>query len=398
MTANAFKTGTLHKRTRNPFERRTRFNALELMAQTFPPLQYVIDGIVPEGLTLLVAPPKTGKSWLVLDVADAISKGATVLGGIRTGKPRPVLYLALEDGARRLQDRLVKIGATQPAELLEFVIKLEDDVLPTINGWVSDHADDSPVVILDTLGKVMPPSVTGETDYQRDYRVGGSLKAITDDFPGAAVIVVHHTRKAVSEDFLDAVSGTQGLAGAADSIVVLRRERAGVDGSLSVTSRDAAEGEYAAKFEDLRWRLAGSTLREASEALQQRKVTSGLEQRSADLVAYVNEHPEGVRAADVEELLDVSNKDAGTYLRRAFEAGRIEKLSRGLYGPVGNVGTVGNGEVEDSPEPTLPTLPTPTSAGNVTELFPDPGYCSHGVTIGSRCSKCGGTATTEAGA
>lgn len=67
--------------------------------------------------------------------------------------------------------------------------------------------------MLDTLGKVMPEARVGESAYQRDYRIGGRLKRIADEWPGLAVVVVHHDRKAAAEDFVDSVSGTNGLAG-----------------------------------------------------------------------------------------------------------------------------------------------------------------------------------------
>lgn len=309
-----------------------RFSAQWLMAQTFPPVQYVLPGLIPEGLTLLAAAPKVGKSWLVLDLALAVSTGSTALGSIHTGRPRPVLYLALEDGQRRLQDRLKVLGVTDGPELLDFQIAAEDPI-GAIRNWVAEHQDD-PVIILDTLGKVMPPAAAGESDYHRDYRVGGVLKNIVDDLPGAALIVVHHTRKAESSDFLDTVSGTQGLAGAADSIIVIRRPRAETTGSLSVTSRDAAEGEYQVTLTDGRWSLDGRDLAAASAALADTRATANLGERSSDVVEYVNAHPEGVRAADISDGLRIDTDTAKRYLARLAEAGRIARQARGLYTPL----------------------------------------------------------------
>ncbi|MFC5791916.1 hypothetical protein EDM22_13800 [Agromyces tardus] len=333
------------------------FSAVWLMEQEFPPLQYVVPGVIPEGMTLLVAAPKTGKSWLVLDLAVAVSSGSSILETIHTGPARPVLYLALEDGPRRLQDRLRVLGVTHAPHRLFFGTSVpQGDVLSTIQAWVDDFPGENPVVILDTLGKVMPSAQAGESDYQRDYRVGGALKGIVDGNPGAALIVVHHTRKAQGDDFLDSVSGTQGLAGSADSILVLRRGRAESAGSLSVTSRDAAEGQYQVELVDGKWRLDGNDLKSAAAALAETRTTSGLGERSAEVVSYVNENPAGVRAADVAEALRLTSKDAGTYLLRAFESGRINRPTRGLYTPVGSVGTVGT----LSEEPTQSALPTPT--------------------------------------
>ncbi|WP_058614539.1 AAA family ATPase [Microbacterium testaceum] len=360
----------------------TRISMAQLMATEFRPIQYVIPGIIPEGLTILAAPPKVGKSWMVLDLAYQLANGGEALSAVPIDQERPVLYLALEDTPRRLQDRLLQLEASDIPERLYFQTTVDPGkVLEEASSFMAEHAEDSPVVIVDTLGKVAPPTAAGESDYQRDYRVGGSLKAVADMVPGGAVIVVHHTRKAGSDDFLDSVSGTQGLAGSADSIIVLRRDRNESNGSLSVTSRDAVEGEYAVHRNGVRWALAGGALTAAAIALAKQRVSDGLGGKASAIVQYVTDHPEGVRATDISVALDMSEKDAGTYLLRAFKAGRIARVARGLYGPVGNVGTVGN----DVINPTLPTLPTPI----------DVGYCGHGITLGVRCTPCGGQAVAS---
>jgi hypothetical protein len=70
---------------------------------------------------------------------------------------------------------------------------------------------------------------------------------------------VTHTRKAAAEDFLEEVSGTLGLTGAADSVLVLKRDRQAVEGTLSLTGRDIEERELAIAFtsRDL-WTLVGA--------------------------------------------------------------------------------------------------------------------------------------------
>ncbi len=76
-----------------------------LDAQVFPPMRWVVPGVIAEGLTILAGAPKLGKSWLALSLALAVASGTDALGCIDVGHPRPVLYLALEDGHRRLQFR-----------------------------------------------------------------------------------------------------------------------------------------------------------------------------------------------------------------------------------------------------------------------------------------------------
>ena len=73
------------------------FNGTWLDAQEFPDLEEIVPGILVEGFAILVGPPKVGKSWLVGNLGIACALGGTALGAIQV-KPRPVLYLALEDG------------------------------------------------------------------------------------------------------------------------------------------------------------------------------------------------------------------------------------------------------------------------------------------------------------
>jgi hypothetical protein len=307
--------------------------------QVFPPLHYHLPGIIPEGATLLVGPPKIGKSWLVLALGLAAAAGGWALG--QHIDARPVLYLALEDGHRRLQSRcrtLLDTDRIPPA--FEYLTTVQPGtVVATLEAWLARHPGAEPLLILDTLGKVLPPALLGESSYGRDYRVGSTLKRLADEHPGSALVTNHHDRKAQSEDFVDRVSGTNGLAGSADTIVVLARERHSPTGLISVTGRDVAEGEYAVTFDGRSglWTLDGGGLAAAAARARQRRVTEGLDVRSLEVIAYVNEHPEGVRWGDVKR--DLGEEEA-RYLSRLHDAGRIDRPSRGLYVPVSGVSGV----------------------------------------------------------
>jgi hypothetical protein len=343
-----------------------RFDAQWLLGAEFPPIKYVVPGIIPEGLTLLVAAPKVGKSWLVLAIAVYLSTGHDVLGIIEVGKARPVLYLALEDGKARLQSRLLFMGV-DVSPMLEFVISLDGQgVVEVIGDYVKDHAGEDPIVILDTLGKVMPGVAGNQTQYGHEYSVMAALKATCDAVPGSSLIVVHHTRKAESGDFLDSVSGTQGLAGAADSILVLKRERQGDKATLQVTSRDAAEGEYSLVFrENGLWELDGNSIQDAADAARKARATAGVGDRMAEVIEAVNAHPEGITPAALDALLP-SLPNIRVYLRRALDAGRIQNPSRGLYTPVTSVTSVTSSS-DETRKVTQVTEVTPLSGVVVTD-------------------------------
>lgn len=316
-----------------------------LDAQEFPPLAYAVDGLLPEGFSLLIGPPKAGKSWLALDILLAVAAGGHAVGKIPVGQKRRVLYLALEDGDRRMQDRCRTLlhGEAIPP-LFHYLTHVEPGmVVATLEAFLVVYPDTA-LVVVDTLGKVMPPAQAGESAYQRDYRIAGRLKQIADKRPGLAVTVLHHDRKAAAEDFVDGVSGTHGLAGAADTIIVLSRKRQATEAVLKVTGRDVLEAEYALTLDGGTWVLDGATLAEAAEAAQQRDESAGRSDISMDIAWFVRQHHDGVTAKNVAERYGSS---AYKYLTRLAEDGYITKLRRGVYGPVSEVSEVSESLVND---------------------------------------------------
>ncbi len=308
------------------------FAADWLTKQKLPPVEYVIPGIIPEGLTLLVAPPKIGKSWMVLGLGVAAATGGHAFSTIPVDS-RPVLYLALEDGARRLQSRLRTIGVTTGPRGLFFMTEVPAGPIITISTFLERNAENKPLVILDTLGKVRG-TYGGNDAYGNDYSQMSELKDLVDRHPGTSLIVVHHTNKGEKSDFLDSVSGTQGLAGAADSILLIQRDRQTESSTLHVTSRDAMEGQYALTLSNGTWNLDGSSLRDAAEAVRNRAATEGVGDDMAEAIALVNKYPEGMKPKDVAALLHWEDSKARLYLRRAYESGRIANPKRGIYTPV----------------------------------------------------------------
>lgn len=52
----------------------------EIMTTVYKPIEFVIDGLLAQGLYILAGAPKVGKSWLALDMCLSIAKGESVLG------------------------------------------------------------------------------------------------------------------------------------------------------------------------------------------------------------------------------------------------------------------------------------------------------------------------------
>ena len=312
--------------------------------QEFAPLRYHVPGIIAEGVTVLAGAPKVGKSWLVLGCALAVAAPGSAFGKLWC-EARPVFYLALEDGDRRLQERCrVLLGSKYrprdpiPGAFTYLTRVRPGAVVATIGEYLDAHGKPGPLVIVDTLGKVLPPALLGETSYGRDYRIMTDLKDLTDAWPGTSLLISHHDRKAETPDFVDSVSGTNGIAGGADTVLVLARPRGESGGLLHVTGRDVTEDSYAVSFDRGAWTLdGGGGLDEAAATARARHATAGLAERSAEIVAYVIGRDEPVSPAQVANALGLDGDQAGKYLRRAVEAGRLTKTGYGLYAPVRSV-------------------------------------------------------------
>ena len=103
------------------------------------------------------------------------------------------------------------------------------------------------LVIIDVLGKFRPRESKQQRLYDLDYDAIAPIADVARQ-RGVCVLVMHHTNKLKADDPIDNVSGTTGLAGAADAICVFRRERGKIDASLLITGRDVEEQELAFKF------------------------------------------------------------------------------------------------------------------------------------------------------
>lgn len=301
-----------------------------LDSQQFDPLRYVIPGLMPAGLGIIAAPPKAGKSLLILDWLLAVATGGPALGILPAGPARDVLYLALEDGDRRLQARcrhLLAPGDQIPERFRYILAVPPGQVLNVIGDALSKHPDTG-LIVLDTLGRIMPLPGPGETTYQRDYRIAAALKHIADEHPGLAIVVIHHTRKAFSDDFIDSISGTHGLAGAADTIITLTRGRGRDAGVLQVTGRDVTEAGYAVTFHNGVWALDGKTLPEARANVMRRDDETALSGKSAEIIDFIRQQPEGAKASEVTAKF---GEEAATYLTRLTKSERLVRVKRGLY-------------------------------------------------------------------
>lgn len=301
-----------------------KFSAETLDGQEFPPVEWFIEGILPTGLTILAGKSKIGKSWLALDIAITLASGQPAFSKIST-RQTEVLYIALEDGRRRLQSRMRKLlaGQAAPAGLI------------FANEWpragegcleqIQAHLEQNPacrVVIIDTFGKVRgDPSSRPKGVYQQDYQDVGEFHAFAQRH-NIALMLIHHTRKQEATDVMDLISGSTGIVGAADALMVLQRKRGQLDGTFSVTGRDIIDdGEFAVSFDKNtgKWTMLGEAKMVKAETEQQ---------RIYDFLLAETE-PQG--PIDISDMLNMALQTVKSALKRLKKRGSVVNPTRGLW-------------------------------------------------------------------
>ena len=243
------------------------------------PTRWAVPEILPEGVCILAGKPKVGKSWLALDLALAVGAGGLALGKIPV-EPGPVLFLGLEDTARRLTKRLRILCPEAPPSCVEIMTECPrlgagGEIL--LREWLEVHPA-ARLVVIDTLARFRPAASAADTLYTGDYAVGRYLGSLCADHQ-AAILLVHHTRKMSSDDPVDMLSGTLGLAGGVDGFMVLQRVPVGNAATLYVAGRDIEEaGEHSIAWDRdrARWRLTGEDPRLTRLAPEQRRVVDAL--------------------------------------------------------------------------------------------------------------------------
>lgn len=229
----------------------------ELMGAQFAELWQPVEGIITEGLTLLVGGSKLGKSWICMDMAYCVATG-TPYWGHKTSKC-PVLYLALEDSQRRLQSRNTKLQhMVQNVPGLEYAIScktMDNGFEQQISRWLEKHGGRC-LVIVDVLQRIRGANRRIDGDaYQADYRNIGNIKAIADRF-GAAFVAIHHTSKGKNTDPFSNISGSTGIMGVADTVIMITRERKEQTAEVDITGRDVYGDTFTICIDDnMHWNV-----------------------------------------------------------------------------------------------------------------------------------------------
>lgn len=235
-------------------------SAYDLMQLELKPIDFIVKDLLPVGLNILAGQPKTGKSWLALDLGLSVTSGTYFLGN--KTKPTTVYYLALEDSDNRLQNRMkMLLGDANPSKSFYYTLNIND----LGNGLIEQLEQvikalpDCKLIIVDTLQYIRTARGKTEGVYDSDYNTMKQLKRFADAHE-LCILVIHHTRKDTNPyDPFANISGTNGITGACDTMLVLtKEERHSNKAKLSVTGRDVDQQELLLTMRDCKWIYEGN--------------------------------------------------------------------------------------------------------------------------------------------
>lgn len=208
----------------------------ELFDKQIRKRKHIVEGLLPEGLALLSADPKAGKSFFALGMCVAVARGMPFL--CFPTKQSDVLYFCYEDDEIRLQKRLYAMtdesftGLTFSTE----VKRLDDQLIERLELYLREHTN-TKLIVFDTLNYIRPIK-TGMNVYKNDYDDMIALHRFAQKY-NIAILLVHHTRKGGGKNQVESVSGSAGLTGGVDTCISIEHPREDSKiAMLSVVSRD----------------------------------------------------------------------------------------------------------------------------------------------------------------
>lgn len=293
-------------------------DARTLMESNMPEPFFVCRPWIAEGVTLVVGRPKVGKTTLLRQFAHAANTEGPFLSA-PCAKAR-VLFLSLEEGERLMRFKLNLMGV--PASALEGVTLVFEWPQGTIGAeamrtWLEQNTTrgEPVVIVVDSLARFREPPDVRANAFLQDYAAIKALADLCKDFPGLAVLVLHHINKAMNDDPVASISGTYGLTAAAENYLIVLKQ--GDKFRLHAGGRtwlgDASDFEVVRATKGSAWTLLGEWDLEAA----------ALPPKQAAVVEVLRT---GAKTrADIAKALDVDDATKVSHLLKALEARNLAK-------------------------------------------------------------------------
>ncbi|MCS3937343.1 hypothetical protein GGP80_003353 [Salinibacter ruber] len=292
-----------------------------------PLITYDGRSLLHEGTSQLAAKPKIGKTNLAMNMGLAIaSEGGKALGKAEVQRHGRVLMLNLDGSRRGSYDRFQTMTANDPDGapdrfdiLHDEFPKVGDGALGLLKDYCTEYPD-TELIIVDTLQHLRPTSDGRRNVYHEDYEFVHPIAELgrkTD----TSILLVHHLNKIQNGDELDKVSGSTGLTGAVENVMILDRARGETKAELSIRPREDREEDFDLEFDGRvqTWIVGDKGYEPGSEARAEVwdvLVNSGHEMKVGLIADHVDKQPQTVSKT----------------LGRMIDGGApVKKVKKGVY-------------------------------------------------------------------
>ncbi len=193
----------------------------ELMAKNLPPIQWLIDGLVPEAaITIMPGASGSFKTWLAMSMALSIANGEDFLD-VFTTRQANVLIIDEEGGERLYSERFKLLDAPDdsPVYLMSMSNFVAND--RSVNDIIKECKEKGiELVVIDSLVRIN----SGDENSSKDIaKLFSSLRAFNNE--SIAVLIIHHNRKPGRDGYNPSfdMRGSSDIKAAVDVQLAIRR-------------------------------------------------------------------------------------------------------------------------------------------------------------------------------
>ncbi|OQW53814.1 MAG: hypothetical protein A4S09_06245 [Proteobacteria bacterium SG_bin7] len=196
--------------------------------------RWLIESIwLDQGIGILVAPPKSNKTWLGLEMALSITTGTPFLGQYPVPRAKRVLFLNAEDRESIQKERLDMMmrGRGIPKNDNLGILTASDRLLldtkqgvEELRRVISSYKAD--LLILDPWVRLN--SATSENDARAVAEVLHTLRSIRDDLKCGILLVHHASKDSANKRAGDRIRGSSEFFAWAETIIGLNKNKDGI--------------------------------------------------------------------------------------------------------------------------------------------------------------------------
>lgn len=230
------------------------YSVPDLTEEERRPPEFIIDGMIPCGMTFLSGAPKIRKTFMALQMAISVASGQPFLGHNTT--KCDVAYLDLEGSKSRVSFRTDRMTTKIPRNVYitnTITERLADGLVDKLR-QLHQSRPSIRLIIIDTYSRARGTYKSfGVNAYDADVALLEPVQRMALD-ENIAVLFIHHDKKGAGfmSDSFERLSGTMGISGSADCVINLVADGKRFDGkaTMEYTPRDAKGGEIKIVFDE----------------------------------------------------------------------------------------------------------------------------------------------------